>query len=322
MNERINFQTAVALLAEKSGITKKEAELFLKEYFETISEALIQDKLIKIKKLGTFKLVEVSDRESVDVTTGNRVLIPAHYKINFIPDSDLAQFVNEPFSFFEVVELENDEENESNEENEENKDIPQMTVEESVEDSIKEAKMEFETENTETKEPEIEMETKYQDFEDTKKKRIKWDLLFFWIILLIVAGLFYYFFTIDKKEAASNWSLNEKATIDTIKTQIDTIKTQIDTIKTQINKIESIVVPDKKRTVRNGERLTLIALDEYGHKSFWVYLYLENKNSIKNPNNIPVGLKIKIPPASKYDINKNDSGAIKKAEALAKKIVR
>jgi nucleoid-associated protein YgaU len=141
-----------------------------------------------------------------------------------------------------------------------------------------------------------------------------------------MAGLFYLLYTVDKKDADSNrfeiYSSDTKEVIDTIKTQIDTIKTQIDTIKTQISKIESVVLPDKKRTIRSGERLTLIALDEYGHKSFWVYLYEENKDILKNPHNVPAGLKIKIPPAEKYGINKNDSAAIKKAEALAKEIGR
>jgi nucleoid DNA-binding protein len=314
MNEKINFQTVITLLVEKSGITKKEAELFLKEYFETINEALIQDKLIKIKNLGTFKLIEVSDRESIDVTTGNRVLIPAHHKVNFIPDNNLAQIVNEPFSLFEVIELEN------NEEHEKLEDIPQTIVEKSVENDIKETETELEPEKTEIED--TKMETKYKDYEDTKKRRIKWDSIFFGGILLIAAGLFYYFYSLDKKDSTSRLSFDEKAVIDTIKTQIDTIKTQIDTIKIQIDKIESVVVPDKKRTVQKGERLTLIALQEYGHKSFWVYLYLENKNIIKNPDNIPAGLKIKIPSAQKYGIDKNDSAAIKKAEALAKEIIR
>jgi nucleoid DNA-binding protein len=318
MNEKINFQTVVALLSEKSGINKKEAESFLKEYFEAISEALIQDKLVKIKNLGSLKLIEVSDRESVDVTTGNRVLIPAHYKINFIPDNNLAQMVNEPFSFFEVTELESRKENEGNEENEE-EDTPQIIEENHLEPEIEN----IETENAKTAVFVVDREDQeYEDkkYEDKKGRKIKWESIFFGIALLIMAGLFYFFYTIDKKDTVSNLYLSEKAVIDTMKTQIDTIKTQIDTIKIQINKIESIVIPDKERTVRKGERLALIALEEYGHRSFWVYLYLENKNKIKNPNNVPVGLKIKIPPAEKYGINKNDSEAIKKAEALAKEI--
>jgi nucleoid DNA-binding protein len=294
MNEKINFQTIAALLAEKSGITKKEAESFLKEYFEVISEALIQDKLVKIKNLGNLKLIEVSDRESIDIATGNRVLIPAHYKISFVPDNNLAQMVNEPFSLFEVTELEENEGNEENEENERNEGNEEEDAPLIIEEK--------------------QLEPTNQKYKNKKERKIKWESIFFGIALLIIAGLFYYFHTTDKKDTVHLY-YSEKAAI-------DTVKTQIDTIKTQISKIESIVIPDKERTVQKGERLTLIALDEYGHKSFWVYLYLENKDRIKNPNNVPAGLKIKIPPAEKYGINTNDSEAIIKAEALAKEIIR
>lgn len=105
MNEKINFQDLSALLAEKAAITKKEAETFLREYFEIMAEELIKSGLLKIKDLGTFKLLPVEDRESIDVTTGEKVLIPAHYKVAFTPDKKLAEVVNEPFAFFETIEL-------------------------------------------------------------------------------------------------------------------------------------------------------------------------------------------------------------------------
>lgn len=105
MNETVNLQDLAASLAEKSGISKRDAESFLREYFGTLSNALLEDKLIKIKKLGTFKLTAVEDRASVDVNTKERVIIPAHYKINYVPDSQLAEIINEPFSMFESVDL-------------------------------------------------------------------------------------------------------------------------------------------------------------------------------------------------------------------------
>ncbi|MDR1437186.1 MAG: HU family DNA-binding protein, partial [Candidatus Symbiothrix sp.] len=110
MNEKINLQELINLLSQKSGITKKEAEIFLKECFDTINNALLEEQSVKIKNLGSFKLSQVSDRESIDVVTGARVLIPAHYKVNFSADNNLAQIVNEPFSYFDPVEVnENDE---------------------------------------------------------------------------------------------------------------------------------------------------------------------------------------------------------------------
>jgi nucleoid DNA-binding protein len=108
MNEKINLQELIVLLAQKSNITKKEAETFLRECFDTMHEALLDDKLVKVKNLGAFKLTQVNDRESVDVVTGERVLIPAHYKVGFSPENSLAQAINEPFSLFVPVELNED----------------------------------------------------------------------------------------------------------------------------------------------------------------------------------------------------------------------
>ncbi|MDR2843306.1 MAG: HU family DNA-binding protein [Candidatus Symbiothrix sp.] len=108
MNEKLNIQDLASLLSEKSGISKKESELFLREFFETISDGLLSDQLVKIKNLGSFKLIAVSDRESVDVGSGQRMIIPAHYKVSFTPDTALADAVNEPFAFFEIIDLEDD----------------------------------------------------------------------------------------------------------------------------------------------------------------------------------------------------------------------
>jgi len=108
MKEKISLQDLSVLLAEKSAITKKEAETFLREYFEIMNEELIKSGLLKIKDLGTFKLSLMENRESIDVTTGERVLIPAHYKVAFTPDKKLTEIVNEPFAFFETTEI-NDE---------------------------------------------------------------------------------------------------------------------------------------------------------------------------------------------------------------------
>ncbi|MCC8146802.1 MAG: HU family DNA-binding protein [Bacteroidales bacterium] len=106
MSEKLNMQELISLLAEKSGINKKDAEIFLREYFNQITEALLEDKIAKVKKIGTFKLSLVLDRESVDVNNGTRVLIPAHNKVSYTPDSQLAKKINEPFALFEPVEVE------------------------------------------------------------------------------------------------------------------------------------------------------------------------------------------------------------------------
>ena len=92
-------------LSRKKNITPFEAEKYLNTFFAVVNEGLQTDKLVKIKGLGTFKLIEVRERESVDVNTGDRVLILGHSKITFTPESSLKEMVNKPFSQFETVEL-------------------------------------------------------------------------------------------------------------------------------------------------------------------------------------------------------------------------
>lgn len=94
-----------AVLVNKKGLTKKEAIQFVNELFVVVRKGLQEDKLVKVKGLGTFKIIEVDDRESVNVNTGERVLIEGHSKISFIPDSLMKELVNKPFSQFETVVL-------------------------------------------------------------------------------------------------------------------------------------------------------------------------------------------------------------------------
>lgn len=105
MNDRLNLQELIDLLAKKQDITKKDAEAFLRELIALISENIEHDP-VKIKDFGTFKLVLVSARKSVDVNTGEAIEIPPHYKLSFIPDKTLREAVNRPFSHFESVLLE------------------------------------------------------------------------------------------------------------------------------------------------------------------------------------------------------------------------
>ena len=103
MNEKINLQDFVNLFCEKQGLNKKEAELFVKTMFDLIEEALATEKYVKIKGFGTFKLTEVSSRESVDVNTGERIEIQGHSKVAFTPDTTMKDLINKPFSHFETV---------------------------------------------------------------------------------------------------------------------------------------------------------------------------------------------------------------------------
>lgn len=90
-------------VASKRGLTQAEAERFIATMFEVAGDGIQEDKLLKMKLLGTFKITSVKDRESVDVNTGERILIEGRDKISFTPDNILKEIVNKPFAQFETV---------------------------------------------------------------------------------------------------------------------------------------------------------------------------------------------------------------------------
>lgn len=102
MNRSTISQLAKAL-SEKSSLKQAEAESFVKLMFDVVNEALQSDKQVKVKWLGSFKVTSVKDRESVDVNTGERIVIEGRDKVTFTPDTILKEIVNKPFSQFETV---------------------------------------------------------------------------------------------------------------------------------------------------------------------------------------------------------------------------
>ena len=100
---KLNIFDLSGVLMSKNGLDDKESRRFVKAIFDVIQECLDEDKVVKVKGLGTFKIIEVDDRESINVNTGERVLIEGHSKLTFTPDSVMKEIVNKPFSQFETV---------------------------------------------------------------------------------------------------------------------------------------------------------------------------------------------------------------------------
>ena len=100
---KLNIYDLCSVLTSKNGLDDKESHRFIKAMFDVIQEGLDEDKIVKVKGLGTFKIIEVDDRESINVNTGERVLIEGHSKLTFTPDSVMKEIVNKPFSQFETV---------------------------------------------------------------------------------------------------------------------------------------------------------------------------------------------------------------------------
>ena len=507
MNSKINFQELTELLALKSGISRKDSESFLRALFSLMEEALIEDKQIKIKDLGTFKLITMEERESVDVRTGQRMVIPAHQKISFIPATHLADTVNAPFILFEPVEID---EKEKDHPQPASKQIEREVV---VSDNIEQpAPVTFQphpdpivpspdehiisSDKTQSTDNAFSMENIFQlskeDLERIRKnreeeenimKRKKYLLraLSAVIVVIVIAGGIW-LYDRDKQKTRDEYAkiinippppidaidsinrvsqikppsvvrnvtsiyetnlsdttnnpennneviippgrnpvatppntpkpspappvntpsaaaedkmtteLAQSATVAksatetkpaTTQTKPATTETKLATTQTKpaitetkpaitetkpaitetkpattetkpattetkpattetkpattetkpattetkpVKPAETLIASvdannqanaaSKTRRIKSGERLTLVSLSEYGHKAFWVYIYMENKNRISNFNDVPVGLEIVIPPAQKYSINSHDPASIEKAKRL------
>lgn len=102
---KLTVQDLAKSLAGKSGLVQRDASLFASEVFAVILQGLEKDGQVKVKGLGTFKIISVEARESISVRTGERVVIESHEKVSFTPDSVMKELVNKPFSQFETVVL-------------------------------------------------------------------------------------------------------------------------------------------------------------------------------------------------------------------------
>lgn len=103
MSGRALLQDLIVGVAKRANISEQEAETFVRMVFTIISDSLVDEKIIKIRNLGTFKLVEIDDRESVDPNTGALTRVKGYKKIVFTPDNALKDLINKPFAQFETV---------------------------------------------------------------------------------------------------------------------------------------------------------------------------------------------------------------------------
>ncbi|MDH8701688.1 nucleoid DNA-binding protein/glycerol-3-phosphate cytidylyltransferase-like family protein [Dysgonomonadaceae bacterium PH5-43] len=397
MNEKITTKELVALLSEKTDISKKEAEVFVKEYFNLITEQLLEEKSFKVRKIGTFKLTQVKERESVDVNKGTRLVIPSHYKVSYTPDTQLAKEINAPFASFEPTEINVDDTELSEEQELVTQDVsetiqelePQQEPETQGEPEIQEnisdkvdAENDLEENNTVKVTGAIVLKQKRKKEKNmsiNKKSIFKWIVVCVFLAVL-VAGYIHFgvyeeeynsdfvarpfveknkgqeladtLVSISTSETIADIEVEEpakmeqekivetesKAVVETkpeesfevkpekiVETKPDKIVEvpakvveKQDTIQKTVAKINSV----KKRKLQQGDRLTVIALEEYGHKSFWIYIYEENKALIKDPDNVKAGIELIIPNPEKYGIDKTDSASIQKAKSLVKQYKR
>lgn len=410
MNSRLTIQDLAGLLAERTGKDRNSAEQFLREFIAIVSQGVFTDKVAKIKGLGSFKIVLVEKRESIHVNTGERFLIPAHYKFSFLPDKELRELVNKPFSFFETTELNEDvdftdldvsntvEDKEAEDESVEEilqeseevivetpeplqpaddvcvseelpevelpveepaKNEPEEVIEESIvpdESSPAENDIPEQTE-PETSSDQLKEETKQEpsvanypgidefqieDEEPTASSWIKILVSVGVVAIVAIAGIFLYlnrslFLGSDTSGSTvlTGMSLPGTAVVPEDTTRVEeseVTEAQPETVEEKdtvsVESVAPVVEPAAqtpkilaKVKIEPGSRLTLISLEYYGSKIFWVYLYEYNKSVIKDPNNVPVGTEIQVPAPELYGIDKHSRASVEKAAARQTEIL-
>lgn len=341
MDKKRLLQDLIDGLAADQGMKKKEAEDFIRLYFDTIQNALLNDKIVKVNGLGTFKLIEVEARNSVNVNTGEALLIPEHLKLSFIPDATFKEAINKPFADFEPIEA-------TSEKKTNNHDTPHIDQTPVEEPSVQVHHTTLAPEPT--KQPEIQelldqLTTNEQPMKPENPHRPVRTILLVVSGILLIAGLTFWSIISNqsaKKDVTEKLKLVEAYNLEdttgfseepalienpAIKDSIETTPQPVSQApKEKQPTTPTTEKPAPKRSIPlsvvigAGDRLTLIAQKYYGHKVYWVYIYMENKEAISNPNNVPVGTTLRLPDKHPTQMDPNNAQSIQKAEALQDRI--
>ncbi len=132
MDKKLNFTELCDFFAKVAGVSATDAETFVHAFFDIIVEGLDKDGIVKINGLGTFKVVEVESRASVNINTGERFEINGHNRLTFIPADSLKEIINAPFAMFEPVEVDDDIDDDEEEEEEEKDILNEETATEEI----------------------------------------------------------------------------------------------------------------------------------------------------------------------------------------------
>lgn len=257
MNEKVNIQNLIELLVEKHRITPKEAEEFVKTFFAVIEEGLEQDKYVKIKGLGTFKLIGVESRGSIDVNTGERIEIQGHTKVSFTPDSALKELINRPFGHFETVILNENTvledtpiEKAGEDELDTISEIPSEPASPLIESVIATEKVATEEDADEQQKEEGEISTTEEtlknsqqkedtdedvlqqtDIKENKDNGLKWFMIALACVFLACVGIVFYLYYPDLQEESIPVSSEEEYTYPTVTMGLQQDSIQEDSLK-------------------------------------------------------------------------------------------
>ena len=302
MATKINLQQLAKILAQKKDIPQRDAEAFLKEFFDSIIQNVTTDKLVKVKGLGTFKLIEVLDRESVNINTGERIVIPGHTKLSFAPENALKDLINKPFADFQAVVLNEGtsvEEMEwtpsdstSKEEDNEPEPVPEpVQAFTPIPELKEEPKSEPEPTPEPTSIPVPEQKAEPKPTDECECKRCNWKKILAWILGLLLLCVIAYFIARSLTQKPANVEPAE------VEPQVEAPVEEAPAPEIEYAQVPGgeykIVGTRKTHVMKPGDYLAKIAREEYGDKEYAKYIIVHN--DFPDPDNIPVDMEIKLP---------------------------
>lgn len=353
-NKKVTLQELADVISAQAGTTKRFTDSFLRELVVVIQEYLEKDGVVKVKGLGTFKLLWIEARKSVNVATKETIVLPAHYKLSFSPEESIKQELNTAENLVSggatiIQDAENDVESIESDEQVELKEveIPVGKIEEVSEPAPKESVEYVASVEEEAAVDTPEQTSKIQEQSiDSEKKSNKTFIAIIIVLVFVILCLAAYImipniegklmglFKPALKESnfevvskpADSIPVKDSVAVEVVEKPVvnEPVKDELPTqpMISVDNYTPSIAKNAPTRevvTVIDGSRLTMVAYRAYGHKAFWVYVYDANRDRLKRPSDVEKGMQLRIPDLPKSLVNSKDQRCLDKAYELARK---
>jgi nucleoid DNA-binding protein len=321
--EKLHTADIAGQLAASLSLNKRVTEDFMKTLIATIEENLLAKDTVKLKGFGTFKLQWNDPRKSVDVNTGDEIIIEGYYKAVFTPDADFKELVNEPYAHLDPILLDDNVEmskdNKTEDQSVDEATVPLKLFNEQateIKDILSEINALNGNKEENKKEEEAVVLSEQTIVSDnttmlkTKKKGLS-VLLMFVVGVIIGGALFYmlsYYDLLPELSVKVDINLPDEPVVETPDAVVMSLSdsAQVDTedviVMPPVDSLQLLFDEQRVYTefiatekVKSGSRLTVISLRHYGVKEFWVYIFEANRDKFSSPDQIVPGTILKIP---------------------------
>lgn len=360
MENKITIGTLAASMAQTTGKSRKNCEDFTREFFKLVAENLQEGETLRIKGFGSFKLVDVESRTSVNVATGEPVEIAPYKKVVFTPAKEIAAAINAPFEEFESVEMEDEipeeifyaapDEEISDEENVGTERLEEGSDEESTDDiityeaynQIEEETGHLPEENLQEKEslkipeeesPDIQEEKKTsyvlplekesdEEFHDYEYRKPRKSRFGIGFLTGALSSLLVCVIIFMLGCFFDWWPVNFGSEKDPFADFYLEQSENNDNEEDPASMVQEEPAEEEPvyDTVSTTRYLTTIAREHYGDFNFWPYIYLENESILGHPDRITPGTKVVVPPLSKYGVDPTNKEDVRTAKQKASEI--